>query len=1177
MKISAILELEESNVDGLEEILCENLNNVDFIGQLEIDETIYNYFMKLLRNNYFEGAIKGGHIPPATFLTSMVFCARYSSDDSRKFWEPYGKFWRRTPDNNFQRWCRDHFNKSIQDLSHRFGFDFPQRTSGDVVRSVYYHALIPAHLKDDFVRWLNQMLPDFMRMDTEQITNDLKDRTHYIAPTLQTFILSEDTQPAAIALITEMMDAVHLYQDGESPLEIHAYLNSIIEKDIWEQLIPNLQAEDLKVKRVLKPKIEWVWDLESDQLLIRVRDIISPPESKPYQFVIRESGQSIEDSNRRERVYPGKTPDGNWYIDEHIFYLTDKEVNYLISIVDIEDNNLLSSFRLSVPPLPQADIIFWRITQQGVYAIPVPDASTYLDGEWIVLLKENASIHTNLQDFQKPDLLDSEYDSALRGDIRFPVCVHYADGTEKELKPKYSSVVQATLQGQKIEFISPKVPPVFISSHIYLKLYSPEEQIKRFKFQIEKDGRIIKQLRLSQIKIYKNTDHFLIDLEPYLYNFTGKFTINLLRGSLSVLSNPIQFSILPNINILQFPDPDYVYHASDLPRVLIDNKSLSPEIEFNENSVVLEEVPDNNILITWTDLQNNLCNIVIDGVPLAWEIKRIYAWIEHKELENIDDIRDLSHSWLHIRGLRYQTVTLKVNDDGYDRELDARGHFSTQIERDRIGDIIKSEASGSIRLGIYSDYGSWVLWERLENITIEYTEINYDVFKQTLSVNIDLSYPLSGRFEYRIISADKQNLSGYQNTLQPLNNLRLIIPILLHPARYQILLLYNGSVLADSNETSFFTVPHIIDSLITENNTLSGYQKLKLLTLKHSDFDKFDDEKLKDYWIILKYISYIRNTDELLPAWAVTENALTCNIIFAGGVKQLILYPEKSLNRGKSGIGKTPLNTNDGWKYAYVEWDNIGKYSSEIRLRLPEEFPSTSTFSDLDPDDMYPIYYSRRYLEFYVKQGYPTQQEVRDQDLIEVSNDHSLPCEINLNERLLQSSLKPHYVVDRRYLIARLEYDENYHINKEHAKDYRSAIDNFFVLEYNRTTRKEVLKFIASDSKYRIMLEIFSDTLESNPKLSGVRLSQVTKRFIRSALLWPDNKDCDYCNIDRLVVLLALALRLKAHYPHLHKDIDSLIPEKDLIDMITLVECFAPDLFIWSLTWVERFAIHAIS
>jgi hypothetical protein len=507
--------------------------------------------------------------------------------------------------------------------------------------------------------------------------------------------------------------------------------------------------------------------------------------------------------------------------------------------------------------------------------------------------------------------------------------------------------------------------------------------------------------------------------------------------------------------------------------------------------------------------------------------------------------------------------------------LDANGQFKTQIEQDRLFDLIKENANDNIRLEVHSEYGSWVLWERIGTVSIEHTEINYDAFSQMITADIKLSYPLSGRFEYRIQSSEKQSYTGYITTLHLTDRLRIETSVSLQAGQYHLVLIYRSSILPATQGIISFPVVGIIESLIHSGHPLNNRDKLRLLSLKYRDLEEISDDRLQKRYNLLRYVARVRNTTDLLPAWAVTENALHCNIIFAGAVKQITLYPEKAFRKGSTGIGKTPIRVGDTRKYAYASWEASGKNQSAIRLWVPMGSPPT--YWNLDPDDMYPVYYSKRSLQLYAKEGYPTQQEIAEHDLVEVGHGNSLPCEIYPSQQFLQYSLKAHYVVDRRYLIARLDYDHSYKINKLQATDYRSAIDNFLAIEKDRSNRKQLQRFIRPDSEHRMMLDQFENALKTHSIIGNTILSRVTIRFIQSALLWSDNKDHNYYHFDRLVMLLSLALRLRAYYPYLVKDIDNLIPENKLTEMISIIEHLAPELFVWSLTWVEQFANHAIS
>ena len=55
---------------------------------------------------------------------------------------------------SFQARCRTYFGDAIAFLTDDYDLDFPQRSSGDLVRPIYRHAIIPAYLEPTFVEWL---------------------------------------------------------------------------------------------------------------------------------------------------------------------------------------------------------------------------------------------------------------------------------------------------------------------------------------------------------------------------------------------------------------------------------------------------------------------------------------------------------------------------------------------------------------------------------------------------------------------------------------------------------------------------------------------------------------------------------------------------------------------------------------------------------------------------------------------------------------------------------------------------------------------------------------------------------------------------------------------------------------------------------------------------------------
>ena len=147
-----------SNADRMSEIetiLEDAFEDVEFIGELDVDEEAFAKIGELQRHECrFAGRIQKRYLRPATYVTSLVFSARYSNTESRNFWQPYARdVWGLDATQSFQTLCRNYFSSARWELTERFGLEFPVVSWGDVVRPIYWHAIIPAYVRDDFAHW----------------------------------------------------------------------------------------------------------------------------------------------------------------------------------------------------------------------------------------------------------------------------------------------------------------------------------------------------------------------------------------------------------------------------------------------------------------------------------------------------------------------------------------------------------------------------------------------------------------------------------------------------------------------------------------------------------------------------------------------------------------------------------------------------------------------------------------------------------------------------------------------------------------------------------------------------------------------------------------------------------------------------------------------------------------
>ncbi len=205
----------------LELQLRQQWEQVDLIGKIPITEPEFQRMCSIIQKealaeNYQTKEI-GGHplsVPPALFLTTMVFTARYTQTEARNFWEPYQQLvWGCEHTQAFQVRCRKRFKQAVVFAQAKFDFYFPMQSDGDLVSPIYRHAIIPAYLQSDFAQWLRSKWKQILQLEEE-----------YLAPTLQReenlqelptvlchFIQSSETADTATELIKNMATAISLY------------------------------------------------------------------------------------------------------------------------------------------------------------------------------------------------------------------------------------------------------------------------------------------------------------------------------------------------------------------------------------------------------------------------------------------------------------------------------------------------------------------------------------------------------------------------------------------------------------------------------------------------------------------------------------------------------------------------------------------------------------------------------------------------------------------------------------------------------------------------------------------------------------------------------------------------------------------------------------------------------
>src|SRR5690606_23832945 len=140
------------------------------------------------------------------------------------------------PSQNFMNLCRKLFVYSRNYLAEYSGLAFNFTRTGEVVRPVYQHAIIPSYLQEHFVDWLVDHFESLLQYSHDQLPQLLRyDRSlDYVPPRLREFFRGEDTITTATQLIARMSSAIKLYHDLGQTEAVESVINSTIEKSLWE-------------------------------------------------------------------------------------------------------------------------------------------------------------------------------------------------------------------------------------------------------------------------------------------------------------------------------------------------------------------------------------------------------------------------------------------------------------------------------------------------------------------------------------------------------------------------------------------------------------------------------------------------------------------------------------------------------------------------------------------------------------------------------------------------------------------------------------------------------------------------------------------------------------------------------------------------------------------------------
>ena len=766
--------LRAESMDEIDVLLVKAFSEVELIGELDINEDVFAKIAAVLRSECLVHSYIFKHrIRPAIFVASLVFSARYSQDAIRSFWQPYAEdVWDIGYSDEFYRACRSVYFRSRNHLVSNFDLDLYGRTYGDVVYPIYRHAIIPGYLHDDFARLFVSRMEIIRGLNREQLGLFIRhpDITRYIAPTLKTFLVSSDTHNVALDIIQELTNAIDLLAEGHDPNRIRELLPSLIQRELWDKVLAELSTSSLaRSTRQRHARLEWVWHVELEDWVLRLRNLIADRHQKPMVCIWSKANEyeALDDSNRLPTYFsPDLQVDGQWYKREISIGVPDLSDMPAGSIY-VFDENRRCIFKQSVPQLPEGEFQFYRITQQGSYAVPI-EPGQLVSGECLVsyqgdlqLLDSDKQVISPLQtDYYVSEMMRKSvgHDHIERYKIDLPIKVIKGD-TEVPVAGRQRRILRACLSGKhRIAHTSASSPPIYSSNEITLTLSEIPISIASLNLHIATPtGQLYKPLSQHLEQDGESYHLHLQDLIPS--DRIGTYTVDITRGFRTRLDSPEEFSILPD---LRFSSPgDDIFHPLNPPKIRVTNVA-NATLESQDNSTDIDKIGDTVWEVTWRELRSRQCAVQIHqgdvSVPVDWTIRRIYAWIENGRRGSRLHPEDLATAKIQLRGLKNSQLQVMVGDKRHAIHLSARGEETIDISTDQFQDVLLSQRTSEVPIRLLLDGDEWQFgtFVRRPKITQFRAQYMTDDDEERLCVNVTLSETLLANYQIQIINVEDQ-------------------------------------------------------------------------------------------------------------------------------------------------------------------------------------------------------------------------------------------------------------------------------------------------------------------------------------------------------------------------------------------------------------------------------------
>jgi len=1217
----------------LDYLFFRALARFDYIGDLPVSELAYHGLIDYLKQHATE---KGKRNPrkslPTIFVVSMVFCARYSETEAREFWKPYAQqVWGMEPSQSFQKICRELFIYSRQFIHQELGLEFFYNRPGEVVRPIYQHAIIPNHLKVYFSEWLVENYENLVEYPVEVLKTVLQyyQSIKYVPRSLANFLLGDDTRETAVRLINLMSNAMALFFEVEQMEVVESLFTSSIERAIWETIHKKLMhfPSQLEKSQKMLPRLNWIWDLEKDEILLKLSNIRSDKNKKPDSVTIAEKkAETFKNNPTLSPVFPWKMKSGNWELDPILVRMDsgfDGEVLVLSEDFDLDRDRLSQSdhiiFERSVPPLDNSYLVF-EVSKHKNLATKKDKIDS--DGDWIIVGKSDFKAFdkegkelTGISMTVPFQLTRNGYLNAKLFGFNLPISVQYNNETTFfEEKAAPNAIDPIIIGEEKISGLSIEVPQVFSSDKVEFRFFL-DSAIYRFHrtwLTIWYAGEFHISISLSELnkqgKMHISDNQCVVDLSTYIME-PGAYDLDLIYDMRHLLPEKLRFAWLPNEIEITGPKKDTCYSPVNPVQLSIIGVSENQILPDRYEKVKLTSL-ENGVMLEWKYLKEAHCGFKLvwnnSNIPFQWKIDRVFAWVQgggDKRHVFEDQANNIE---LFARGKANENLQWIVGESAKTRnsKLDSKGQFFAKLNETQVRDMLLEEKSIISTVSIAMRNYQWKLFDYEKKPSIEKIRVKYE--NSSLCLSIDNARELFGDYKIQV-RENSLHAKPLVLVMPEIINKDYLFKIELIPGTYKVEILANNSVIATSSE---FVVEEDRKEdrneyyLLTEEVDSPKYIFGVLTATKHQILQiKPDSETIS---AVLGQLKIIHDSEEwlidrkwrdsfkrLLPAWAVLKHPL--RFITNKHKRVLHVFPEKAIYGGKAGSGYLDLKLEGEKIKIVVDWKpKPNSDCSVIWMRIPQEENKEihyfSELSDWDELGLWPAYqcvdcgeivgsrngnYLRLPPSTYRLHQHGKNRNLREQFFDTVySHGKEETVDVSITQydkEILSYVFSPKDVIFQNYLdflingkIKAKPGTLSQPIETRDNRDFGTAMDNL----YENLDNPHVKEFSKSISDLSRVYKSLRDDIEKLPAFGPYqRLME-----FRNEPIYP-------YNLPGSILTLAMLLRLKGNDTITYNElISSLeITEESLIQMTNEIAFGCPKMLEWAVAWTELFYVHSIS